>query len=191
MRLAVPLLLGILRETAKFIEENDKIIVALSGAAVAAFTGTLWWSTKRLWKVTKEAAEHIPRTERAYVFGGPGIGPQGRPNGKVVIGITMANYGKTPAFLKKISWGVCPETEWPKTTYDRVVKIEDVLFPEMKQPMDTNIRCEMTGDQSLICYGRFDYTDVFGNKLHSGWQHRMTPPHWHNFPLEGAYTNWS
>ena len=38
------------RHIAEFIEHYDKIIAALSGVAVAAFTGTLWWSTRKLWK---------------------------------------------------------------------------------------------------------------------------------------------
>ena len=38
------------RHISEFIEHYDKIISALSGVAVAAFTGTLWWSTRKLWK---------------------------------------------------------------------------------------------------------------------------------------------
>jgi hypothetical protein len=55
------LVLFILGKTFELIEHNDKIIVALSGIAVAAFTGTLWWSTKGLWRVTNDTLEQAEK----------------------------------------------------------------------------------------------------------------------------------
>lgn len=49
--------LFLLRETKELIEHNDKVIGALSGAAVAAFTGTLWWSTRGLFRATNASIQ--------------------------------------------------------------------------------------------------------------------------------------
>jgi hypothetical protein len=86
----------------EFIEHNDKIIGALTGVAVAAFTGTLWWSTRRLWRVTNKTLRHSEQTAerqlRAYIsvvkarFSDVEIGK--RPKAKV----TIRNSGQTPAF---------------------------------------------------------------------------------------------
>jgi hypothetical protein len=78
---------------------------------VAGFTIVLGISTILLWLVTKQAAdaariaaEHIPRVERAYIFGGPA--PNGtifdNPPGTVRVTIGLANYGKTPGILVEI-----------------------------------------------------------------------------------------
>jgi hypothetical protein len=65
------LLLFILRETFVLIENNDKIIGVLSALAVAAFTCTLWWSTRGLWRVTSATLSHAEKTAirqlRAYI----------------------------------------------------------------------------------------------------------------------------
>src|SRR5262249_60170307 len=55
--------------------------------ATAAFTAVLaistiglWWSTRRLWRVTRTSPEQIPPVERAYVSGGaPGTSPPLNP----------------------------------------------------------------------------------------------------------------
>jgi uncharacterized membrane protein YfcA len=44
--------------------------IALFTAVLAISTPALWWSTRKLWNVTRIEAEHIPRVERAYVSGG-------------------------------------------------------------------------------------------------------------------------
>src|SRR6516162_7956282 len=65
--------------------------------ATAVFTGVLafstiglWWSTRRLWRVTRIAAEHIPHVERAYVSGGA------RWTGPALnqLQVCINNYGK-------------------------------------------------------------------------------------------------
>jgi len=42
----------------------------VTATVLAVSTIFLWWSTRRLWRVTRIAAEHIPHIERAYVSGG-------------------------------------------------------------------------------------------------------------------------
>jgi hypothetical protein len=64
-------ILFFLGKIGEIIEQSDKVITALSGLAVAAFTGTLWWSTRKLWRVTAATLDHAERTAirelRAYI----------------------------------------------------------------------------------------------------------------------------
>src|SRR5262249_56543811 len=70
--------------------------------ATAAFTAVLaistiglWWSTRRLWRVTRIAAEHIPHVERAFVSGGArGTSPPFNH-----LQICIHNLAKTPALF--------------------------------------------------------------------------------------------
>jgi hypothetical protein len=90
--------------------------------ATAVFTGVLavstialWWSTRKLWRVTRIAAEHIPHVERAYVSGGA----TGVENSPEHFAVTIDNYGKTPAFIGTIWAKIVPEDELPDTpVYD-------------------------------------------------------------------------
>jgi hypothetical protein len=45
-------------------------VTALFTAVLAVSTIGLWLSTRKLWRVTRIAAEHIPHVGRAYVSGG-------------------------------------------------------------------------------------------------------------------------
>jgi hypothetical protein len=81
--------------------EYQGAIVALSGIAVAIFTGTLWWSTTRLWRSTDRlvhgAEDTATRQLRAYVFVAEaeivGLGTL-----VPMVNITIRNTGQTPAY---------------------------------------------------------------------------------------------
>ena len=49
------------------------------------------------------SAEHIPKVERAYIYGG--FGYRGLENQEIVLQASMANYGKTPGFIETIEVG--------------------------------------------------------------------------------------
>src|SRR5262249_24504233 len=70
--------------------------IALFTLVLSLGTLALWWSTRRLWNVTRIEAEHIPRVERAYVSGGA-TGVEGSPQH---FAVTVDNYGKNP----RIHW---------------------------------------------------------------------------------------
>jgi hypothetical protein len=96
-------LLFALRNIFEFIEHNDKIIGALSGIAVAAFTGTLWWSTRKLWRVTNATLDHTEKTTkrqlRAYVMiEKVFLEAEPNPPNNWAIHIEIKNFGQTPAY---------------------------------------------------------------------------------------------
>src|SRR5262245_9702790 len=81
----------------------------VTATVLAVSTILLWWSTRRLWRVTRIAAEHIPHVERAYVSGGA----TGVKNLPEQFAVTVDNYGKTPAFIGTIWANIVPQNELP------------------------------------------------------------------------------
>lgn len=139
------------------------------------------------------------RTERAYVFGGPGnrlhnsdpdnVGPQ-RPD----IGVTMANYGKTTAFIISIQWGQCAEDDWPQKKLlkpPNSLPHEDVFFPEMHKVQAMPVQITPRSDAPIF-YGVIYYRDVFKELHKSKWRHKVVwnDGDWETKPLEGNATDW-
>ncbi len=112
-----------------------EIVTAIATVVIANFTRTLW-------KTTKDTIKHGHEVERAYVVGGgptatqiiqhgieiSGAGLGGVPT-KIAININpvyldIENRGKTPAFIKEIYWGNCPEKEF--TPY-KDIKISEIM----------------------------------------------------------------
>src|SRR5215813_1955282 len=90
-------------------------VTATFTAVLAVSTIFLWLSTRRLWEVTRIAAEHIPHVERAYVSGGA----TGVVKSPQQFAVTVDNYGKTPAFIGTIWANIVPANELPDTpVYD-------------------------------------------------------------------------
>jgi hypothetical protein len=87
-----------------FAEHYEKVITALTGLMVAVFTGTLWYSTLKLFKATKKAAKQSAHVVSVYerpwlfieletkVF----INEDSKPN-RFHIRYTISNHGRTPA----------------------------------------------------------------------------------------------
>jgi hypothetical protein len=91
----------------------DEPVAALTGVlAIATFVlaGIVFC---QLQDARRAAArqERVSRThERAYVFGG-GPCQTDKPD---ISSMTIQNYGRTPAFVQKIDWGLCPDSQFPK-----------------------------------------------------------------------------
>lgn len=124
---------GIVGNFVRVIEENDKIIVALSTIFIALFTIVLGVSTVNLWSVTKSAADAANLSAKAAVrielpiirayspelldMQGPmpetgsygGTVNDGMPlQFSAITSLTFQNAGRTPALLSsiKIGWSV-------------------------------------------------------------------------------------
>src|SRR5262245_53016606 len=158
---------------------NWREVVSLIGAyvadvfstperATAVFTGVLalstiglWLSTRRLWRVTRVAAEHIPNVERAYVSGGARW-----MDGATQLRITINNYGKTPAFVGTV---IIDTVEAGRPVPQKPVYAEKGVFagyvvkPDVT--LETSLTCKCPADGRLV-YGRIYYRDIF-NKYHS------------------------
>jgi hypothetical protein len=132
----------------------------VTATILAVSTIFLWWSTRRLWQVTRIAADHIPHVERAYVSGGA-TGVVDLPQH---FAVTVDNYGKTPAFIGTIWAKIVPENELPDTpVYDPP---EFGWFGGQMLKPDTS--GQFSGVTRLwdviegrVIYGRIWYRDIF------------------------------
>lgn len=110
----------LLIEIGRFVEENSNLITALSGTAVAAFTGVLWWSTDKLWRLSKAELAHAEDTAkrelRAYVdFHNVGWDTHKTPDGGEEtfpqLVVRIKNYGQTPADDVSLEMRLCIRVE--------------------------------------------------------------------------------
>lgn len=154
------------REAPGFIWAYVVDVFSTPESATAVFTGVLavstialWWSTRKLWRVTRIAAEHIPHVERAYVSGGA----TGVENSPEHFAVTIDNYGKTPAFIGTIWAKTVPEDELPDTpVYDppefgwfggQMLKPQTSGHPTVVRLWDVV--------EGRVIYGRIWYRDIF------------------------------
>jgi len=129
---------------------------------LALSTIGLWLSTRKLWRVTRVAAEHIPHVERAYVSGGA----RWTDVGATQFCVTINNYGKTPAFVGTI---IIETVEVGRPVPQKPVYAAKGSFMGYLIKPDITLQSSLTGacpaDGRLI-YGRIYYRDIF-NKCHS------------------------
>jgi hypothetical protein len=161
-------------------DAHERTITGLFTIFLALSTFALWRSTSRLWKATDRTAKHIPRAERAYIYGGVGIKLLiARDDLDVDLGveITLANYGRTPGFVKRIEWGVGDlRTISDVPQYNPVPhNVSDLYFPEMKmhevRPSGLQITFPRYGNP--VVFQRTFYDDIFGKEHFSGSIHRL------------------
>jgi hypothetical protein len=140
----------------------------------------------------RKSAEHIPRVERAYVSGGalveleitgsqlvPGVGSTAVTHPRWLL-ITVDNYGKTPAYVSHIAYSICAAEELPEPVnlardYERSKMLVNFNVGPGTAGMRTNQRREFSQAAGKIVYGRFYYTDIFGDQHSSGFILRVTP----------------
>jgi hypothetical protein len=162
-----------------FAHENHGPIVAVFTIVLAFSTIALWVSTRDTALAAKAAAEHIPRVERAFIHGG--VHPDGRTlvcnDERIRVRFSMANYGKTPGFIKcvKIGSGELEGlSDEPK--YSKDVPVLDLFFPMMTMSelryLD-DVEVTVPADGKHVVFQRVFYDDVFGNPHSSGSLHRM------------------
>jgi hypothetical protein len=154
------------------------IWLSLITLGMACVTGYLAYATWVAARAAKMAAEHIPRLERAYIYGG--FGPQhgGRRHRlepdlseTILAAVTMANYGKTPGFVTTIKVGTCKLSELPdEPVYQEEFVISDLYFPGMTtaEVRQTRAEAKIPADGEHVVFQRVFYTDVLGNEHYSG-----------------------
>ena len=121
----------------------------------------LWLSTRKLWRITRIAAEHIPRVERAYVSGGA----RWTDDNTTHLRVTINNYGKTPAFIGTVILQISESKTLPQEpVYSEVGEfLGYVLKPDITAPSTITRPCLPDG---RVVYGRIYYRDIF-KKCHS------------------------
>ncbi len=158
------------------------VLVVLTFAYVI-FTLMLWEATKTAARAAQASSEHIPRAERAYIYGG--FGPQHGGRRLILLedgskcfelSVTMANYGRTPGFIKFIQVGKAKLGELPdEPAFEQTFDILDLYFPGMTMAdvRRTRARIRVPADGDHAVYQRVFYTDVFGKEHFSGSIYRM------------------
>lgn len=182
------------------------LLVVVGGVQIAVFLQQLRLIRESLGPAKEAAdaaklnAQAVIDAERAYIFGG---GPGGNPSDEYVYG-TIENDGRTPGFLKRVDWGICDETAFPKTgSVSKIIdedllpkgtvkkiEIEDVYPPTPKSQLYRQIGFERTPNIGKIFFGRFVYHDVFGKCRYSTFKLKLDKKHG-SIPLPGSYSDWS
>jgi hypothetical protein len=125
----------------------------------------------------RSAEAALKKTERAYVFGGPG-----RQDAQKIY-FTIANYGKTAAFVRTVIWDHVDWNKWSATLQPkRPIPTYDVYFPDEKafHRMDDISFPPRTEPPWDVFFGIIIFGDVFGDTHQSIFEHRLewNGSHW-------------
>jgi hypothetical protein len=191
----------------EFVDENGEAITATFTVVLAVSTILLWFSTRDAAYAARAAADHIPRVERGYIIGG---GPWRRRDEEGVIipdigWVSVGNYGKTPAVLKKVEWGFCNENIFPKDQPVSQLLNEKLLPAELIQsiqkedvirsgePPRSLDRTEFVLSENVgkIFFGRFTYAIFFDDVEHFSTFKLKLGPDGESTGLPGSYSDWN
>jgi hypothetical protein len=178
-------------------------ILAFVTALLVVITGGLVWMGFR--------QENMARThERAYISGGGPlriINPaSGQPINPDEGWVTIENYGRAQAVIKKFEWGFCDENIFPKNR--KVSEIIDRgLIPknliqiiereDVHPPNTTYKQFRAPGPFSLsqqngkIFFARYTYLDVFHDRHYSTFALKLGPVLGDSYAIPGGYSDWS
>jgi hypothetical protein len=159
--------------------------IALFTAILAVGTLALWSSTRKLWNVTRVAAEHIPRVERAYIYGGANyrLTEQGQPISLVV---KVNNFGKTPAFIGTIAATICPELDLTRPITWQDQQWMGWVLPAPTLDIGAPVELPFTRFGEVIV-GRIWYRDIFNDCHSTGFVLRLAT---NGLPAVGGQEHW-
>jgi hypothetical protein len=177
----------------EYVHVNGEAVTAVFTVVLAISTILLWSSTDRLWKAgerqiesaiksanaAKEAAEALPKLERAYVFFGSATSvgmiefSVATTQKTVVFNYTYFNHGRTPAIIKAVQVDArYIRTGFPEPFGDDGGKLPtDFVFGADREskPNEGRVLIKVTDYQdakkgigNIFFWGRIDYEDVFG-----------------------------
>ena len=158
--------------------------VAIATLLLVAVTGSLAVSTRNAAVAAKDAADALPKIERAYVFVEVSIGEfalAGTDDAIANIRVRFINLGKTPAIPKRIRAYPVVQQAIPDAL-NSVPSSERQLPPSYVIPAGDGFplnaielkrkRTEMTeisdGTMPLFCVGQIEYSDVLGAHRETG-----------------------
>lgn len=127
-------------------------ITALATAVIAGFTATLWINSSNQLVHTREI-------ERAYLTGGGDV-----EAGGTVFRVEVANYGKTPAFLRsfEIEFALSDaEVKKPRTKAYQWRDFDDRIPPGGPNDRTVIERIPVNPPGAKVVYGTFCYTDIW------------------------------
>jgi hypothetical protein len=161
------------RCSGRFIDGHGAGITAFFTIILAASTILLWIVTNKAANAAQVAAEHIPRIERAYMFGGPAVDGttfDDPPNTvKIVIGI--GNHGKTPGILVE-SYGEIlsgpPSVSPTKYPFTGGKKWEqDIVYGASERLADTCHPFSGPKFETIYFIGYIKFRTIFDDKVHT------------------------
>lgn len=129
-------------------------------------------ASKQAADASKKYSDMLPQVERAYVHAGGWF-----HNNSDEFSPDIGNYGKTPAFIDKISIAICNREDLPPLPdYTNQELIGLYLFP-FQQPLGIKDRISKKTRKGLkepIVYGRVWYEDIFDDWHESGFIYTVT-----------------
>lgn len=179
--------LGDIREClGVFVETNHTAIDALATLLIAAFTGTLWWSTHRLWKATREEfiATHRPRIlVHSFHYSSEGAD-------KIGAMFSYVNTGASAATVEAIAGQIAEVFEIPsrapsigpqKLVGKKLAGGEEAMFTISSSL--THKQMVIDGERKrrghsylfAVCTGYVAYSDELGIRRKTGFCRRYDP----------------
>jgi hypothetical protein len=129
-------------------------------------------AARRSANAARKSAEHIPIVERAFIHGG--VHPNGckaiNDGRDIEIKFSLANYGKTPGFIRYMKFGNCKLEDLPADPDLREFKeyqVLDLYFPQMKMEEVRTDTAEIVipADGKHVVFQRVFYDDVLENRI--------------------------
>jgi hypothetical protein len=164
--------LAIQRDIARF---NFQLVIATWVIGVVGMvTGIVLFFTL---KATRQAAEHIPQTERAYLFGAPSNIVMSLPGRHTTFDICVDNAGKTPAFLKQIHAVITQAPPLGKVPHypNAQIVLTDLCLHGGAMRQKLPINGHATWITPFFVYGFFVYMDIFRDSHTSRFCTRILP----------------
>jgi len=189
----------------EWIDAHHAALTLLATLFIAAFTGTLWWSTRQLWKagerqialakLTSEATQTVLGQtrviERAYVklsHEPPGVGFE-RMDMTIHVKLRVKNFGRTPAQVTDVILRpviLAPAERLPAVLSYRGTEVypatraflvaDDKIFTHVVFPLSEREYEGVWARQlSLHVIGFVDYIDAFGVRHRGGYARIYTP----------------
>jgi hypothetical protein len=177
--------------------------LAISTGLLVGVTGLLGYTAYR-----QETMARLH--ERAYISGGGPLRLIDKKTGDYIKPdegwITIENYGRTQAILKKFEWGFCDKKIFPK---DRAVseiidyglipkELIHVIVKEDVHPPNTTFRqyrspgpFSLSEQNGKIFFGRYTYLDVFHDEHYSTFVLELGPDIGESSSPPGGYSDWN
>lgn len=162
-----------------FLQKYSGAISAAATLLIAIFTGTLWRSTGRLWKMTKTSVDAVRQAERAYVkmsHTAPAFDLV-KTIGQGGLTVEIKNSGRTPAtvtdVLLQVNWfgEENPAPNEPEYRIDaRRISVGFFLVAQESSFHEIRLHIPNEGDgDELWLYGYVDYVDEFNQHHRAGY----------------------
>jgi len=154
------------------------LVLATAGLGIATFIAAV---------AAKEAAQHIPRVERAYVFLWKELKRKQTPNASGVlpgdileVQFAFKNYGKTPAIIKRIDVEIRVVASYPDEIRELALDMppgliisadETTVFLPIRRlilPEQWTAIRQMPRTSLLLFLGVVKYEDIFGSSHETG-----------------------